>query len=243
MFMFTRIQNAMTHQSLIFVPFYIYGFSMFLALANDKRMSHRGIVATAVILLSFVNCSCFPFENNIGDTLFGKVDMYPEQRPDLGKIDDLVSFLKSRATTEDKVMFLAGSNTYDCSTFVNYPVPNANKSIFYQNNYYAASEGFPDSFLKAKYIVDISPLKQREAVDSEGVLATLKRAFYEDYRISTKFQKIGSFDLNNEAVAVIYERITTYDQQELEALIEDFSYYCEQYPEEFLVRLESYFQN
>ena len=66
MFLFTRIQNAGYHQSLIFFPFYLYCIVLFLVFTSNKNQP-TGLISSAtvtiVLLCSFVNCSCFAYEN------------------------------------------------------------------------------------------------------------------------------------------------------------------------------------
>ena len=243
MLLFTRVQNAWVHQSLIFVPFYLYCITLFLIFINTQFNKVRllsNILVVTCILLSFINCSCLPNENNIVDLLFSNVDLYPEQRSDLKQINNIVNFLRKKSDFNNKVMFLAGSNKYDCSTFINYPTPGANDNIFYSNNYYAASEGFPEDFFTAKYIVVIDPIKQRDAVISEGVLATLKKCLSNNKIIASKFSTIAIFNLENHVKATIYERNIPIDNIEVCEFIKEFDYYCKRYPDMFKYKIRMY---
>jgi hypothetical protein len=238
-FAFTRIQNMGHHQSLIlFIP-YFYGLIMAISLCYKLRVKYSIVVPTMIIAISFVNCSCFNFSNNIGDMLFSKLDVYPTQREDLEGINEVVKYLQKIVKDDDTVTILAASNEYDTSVFANYPDIKSNEFIV-SNNYYAASGGFPENFFTSKYVVLIDPIQEREQVKSDAVLSKIIDEFNSNDIIKNKFNKMSTINITKDVTATVYERIEAVDEAEVDVFIQAFSDYCDRYKEIFYDRLMSY---
>ena len=134
---------------------------------------------------------------------------------------------------------LAGSDMYDGSIFSNYPDIESNKFISV-NNYYAASEGFPENFLTDKYVLLLSPIQEREQVKKEKVLSTIVKEFSTNIKINKKFKEIYSVNLSSKVTATVYQRIKPVDNAEISIFIKDFNEYCKMYSDLFYNRLMSY---
>lgn len=241
-FAFTRIQNMGHHQSLILLLPYVYGLFMTMSLCYKSKLRYSIVLPSLLVVVSFTNCSCLNYYENVGDMLFSKLSIYPSQRKDLDGINSVVSYLQKNIKKDEIVTILAASNEYDSSVFLNYPDVNSNEFIV-QNNYYAASEGFPDNFFTSKYVVLIEPIQEREQVKSEEVLSNLINEFKNNNIISNKFNKLSTQNIIDDVTATIYERIEPVDDAEVEIFINAFSNYCETYKEKFYDRLMSYKSN
>lgn len=238
-FAFTRIQNMGHHQSLILIIPYFYGIVLAILLLYKFKFKYMAIIPASIILLSFVNCSFFNTSNNIGDLFMSKISLYPVQRTDLKGIDNVVKYLQNTVKGKETVAVLAASDLYDSAIFRDYPSPKQNDFII-ENNYYASSEGFPDSFFTSKYLLVISPQQAREQAKKEGVLNTIEKEFKNNPKISKKFIKLQTVPISEEITAEVYERITPVDNYEVDIFIKDFEDYCNKYRELFYDRLIEY---
>lgn len=236
--LFTRVQNLNDHHSLILFPLYWFGYLNVVYYLVGKRQILR-FIPSVILLFSIVNCVCFNFENNVSDFLFSTLDLYPNRRIDLKQIKEVVSFLDENVSDKDTVMVLSGSEEYDCMTFKNYPEINANEYI-QQNNYFAASGGFPTDFFDSRYVVLLSPIQGREQVIKERVLQGIIDVFIGNEYVSDKFELRYNEQLQKEIDVRIYERTKQADRKEIEIFESEFSDYCKKYPQQFYERLETY---
>lgn len=238
-FLFTRIQNMGYHQSLLLLITYVYGIFMSVCLLYHTRHKILSVIPAVLILLSFINCSVFNYSDNFLDSAFSKLSVYPVQRTDLNGIADVVNKLNGVVKTDDSVTFLSASDDYDSAVFMNYPDINCNNYIV-QNNYYAASSGFPENFFTSKYVVLVTPIQERQQVKNDAVLSTLVDEFTNNEKISSKFTQLYNIEITNKISAKIYERTESVDNGEVDVFINDFKDYCEKYPSTFYDRLVKY---
>lgn len=237
--LFTRIQNMGHHQSLILMLPYIYGVFSTISMLINSKVKYSSIIPALILVASMVNCTCLNLADNVGDILFSKLNIYPEQRTDLAQMDKVVNYLQNKVKNDESVTILAGSDMYDGSIFSNYPDIDSNKFISV-NNYYAASEGFPENFLTDKYVLLLSPIQEREQVKKEKVLSTIVKEFSTNSKINKKFKEIYSVNLSSKVTATVYQRIKPVDNAEISIFIKDFNEYCKMYPDLFYNRLMSY---
>ena len=243
LFLFTRIQNFGPHQSLLLIPSYFVGIILFLIplkFLAPKIRCIQPILASVIMIASMLNCVCFNESDQIFDRLLSSINLYPEKRSDLSRIREVTDFIVANASTNEQVMFLAGSNIYDCSTFINYPQPNANADLIFSNNFYVSSEGFPEEFFDCKYIILIDPNPARVGIVRDQVLSRLTSALLDNPYISSKFSLLQAIPLSGETNAYIYERNTPVDNAEVDVFLEMFSAECAQYKDIFYDKLLSY---
>lgn len=238
-FAFTKIQNMGQHQSLILLIPYIYGIFLVICILYNSKIKYLSIVPVTIIVASMINCTFFNLAENPSDFLLSKVNLYPKQRTDLEQINKVVTYLNNNIKDDESVIILAGSNTYDCAIFTNYPDVNSNQYIG-QNNFYAASGGFPENFFTSKYVVLLTPIQEREQVKQEAVLSTLVKEFTSNDYIKDKFSNVYSINLNLGITATIYQRNKSVDNTEVDIFINDFKEYCQKYPDLFYNRLCKY---
>lgn len=242
MLLFLRIQNFEEHQSLIFVPTYLLGIFGFIAKAYEKKQRVNYVARYAfitIILLSFINCSCFNYYHNIADKLLSVIDMYPYRRTDLSAIGQVVDYINETADDKDKVTVLAAGDDYDSAYFVHYPEPYKNSKVIYINTF-LVNEGFPINFFSSKYCVLILPLQQWSGVEEQRILYNIVDLFLNDDYIKEKFVKKKEIQLKEGITAYIYERIDPVDSQEVDIFISRFQCMNDEYGDLFYKKLENY---
>lgn len=242
MLLFLRVQNFEEHQSLILIPTYLLGIFGFIAKAYEKSNRVNYVVRyifVIVMLLSFINCSCFSKYDNITDKLLSVVDMYPYRRTDLDSIGQVVDYINDIIDDKDKVTVLAAGDDYDSAYFVHYPEPYKNSKVIYINTF-LVNEGFPTNFFSSKYCVLILPLQQWSGVEKQKILYNIVDLFLNDDYIKNKFVKKKEIQLKEGVTAYIYERIEPVDSQEIDIFISRFQYMSDKYDDLFSQKLEKY---
>lgn len=243
MLLFLRVQNFEVHQSLILIPTYLLGMFGFIAKSFEKSNlvnSMARYTFIIVISLSFINCSCFSYHDNILDKLLSYVDVYPYRRNDLNAIGAVVNYINEISDNgKNKVLVLAASSDYDSAYFINYPEPYKNFKIIYQENY-LVNEGFPTSFFSSKYCLLILPLQEWSGVEEQKILYNIVDLFLNNDYIKNKFVMKKEFQLKDGVKAYIYERIKPVDLNEIDLFISRFEYMNEEYSGLFYQKLEKY---
>ncbi len=243
MILFTRVQNFEEHQSLILIPTYLLGLLGFIGFAYQKSKPVNQVSRYAVVvvmILSFINCSCFSNYHNIPDKLLSVVDMYPYRRTDLKAIGQVVNYINDISdNNKNKVMVLAAGDDYDSAYFISYPEPYKNAKVIYSNTY-LVNEGFPLNFFSAKYYVLISPLQQWSGVEKQKILYNIVDLFLNDEYLKNKFVYQKEFQLREGVTAYIYERVEPVDVREVDLFIERFQYMNPEYGDLFGQKLRNY---
>lgn len=238
MLLFNRIQSMGIHQSLLLVPAYLWGLSIFLCVL----FRFRNVIVGSAILILCVNMAGSLSEskwiyNNWG---FGKISLKPEVRYDQKILDAVNDFILSHCTSDQKIYMILGSAKYNPEVFKNRTLPNFDMSNLIMDEHSVdLTHGFPEEFFQAKYILRADPVQQGGYSEPQLVIDELDKVFINNSSVGKKFclvDKIGDENIT----FYIYERIQEVDIEELEYFESVFSKYYDCYPELYKNRIEKY---
>lgn len=223
--LFTRIQNAGVHQSLIFLCCYIY--IVFLGLCS--REWKKSAFSVAFCLASLLNLMMAISENNFYG-IFSDISLKPIERNDYEDIGIVYQFISKRVTSEKESLYIIPHGSrYNPDVFRNYVAPGTLTEYIVYGSAVSGVHSFPKSFCTAKYIITCDPLDDLDTSE-KSIVKLLNESLI--YLIQQgKFRLVKKFEFKNGTVFYCYERIVGVDNQEIDYLEEKFEHLSKIYPE------------
>ena len=228
-FLFTRIQNMGYHHTLILVPVYL--FLMLVCFAGICRMERKWFLAlSSVFVLGFgvVNTCVCAFSS--ADTLprvFSNAALIPPQRTDIAQIRNVNRWLVEHCNETESAYMIAHGYPYNPDVFRSCDYPDSSVSnILPYGSAVLGTHYFPDGLLLAKYVLTCEPFCGISLADKYN------SAFLSEIP-QKHFSEAARFDMGNDYVFIVYERIQPMDREEILFYRDYFSAEDKQFPEMF----------
>lgn len=241
-FLFTRIQNAGFHQSLLF--FATYAYLIMVAIAGIDAISHRKTrMACNILVLLFVgiNWGQATIEmNNFG--LFTNLSLKPPIREDAGEIKEVTQYIKDELLQDSETLiYIVPHNTaYNPTVFRNANTPGELQTNIPYGAGVLGAHKFPVEFLEAQYIMTSDPSGENE--NKETIVNSLNDCL--DYLIENeKVKEIKKFVFQEDIQFIFYEKVDKLTLADIEAFEKYFLELSKEYPELYQGVLEQYKEN
>ena len=235
-YMFWRTQRMDTqHRMLLNLPVFVC-FLFLLTLWEDNFANHiRRLLQNAMVilcislqLLNFVKVFVPSVPND--NSYFFAEKYYPSQRNDIDQLWQLASTLNSLTEgTSDSVYIVASSPILNDSILrcLNAPYTETSVPNMVHNRDVDLRDGFPPEFLTAKYVVTTTPV-QTHLSSGQYVITYLADCLHDSSNyLGRHFKKVYEVELDNNVTAEVYEKCSSFTEDDLTKLRE---YYNTLYP-------------
>jgi hypothetical protein len=152
-------------------------------------------------------------------------------RNDANEIDRMLTTLEELANAQgDRVYVLASSDTFNCSILLNaYLTLNRYENIDHYIKWthdVDKRDGFPQKFLKAKYVLVGVPIQYHLKPADQRVIGIPAELILSRKGIGTSFHKLPyEFTLDGGVKVYIYEKIKPFSDADIESLSSMFKKY------------------
>lgn len=238
-FLFTRIQNAGFHQSLLFFPTYSYMIIVVIAGADLIKWDKLRVLCQ-ILLCLIAGINCIHSIIKVSDTLmFTKLNLKPPIREDIGEIRQVTQYIKDELIVNDETLiYIVPHNTdYNPNVFSNAFLPGELQNNIPYGAGVIGAHKFPIEFLEADYIMTSNP--SGEGTDRDTIVNSLNKCL--DYLASKgTLEEIRRFEHNDNMEFIFYKKVNEIDIADIDAFEVYFSKLSEEYPALYNDVLESY---
>lgn len=167
----------------------------------------------------------------------------PLQRDDIQTLGDMVNYLNSITEgTDDGVYVAASGYTLNNSLLICYDLPYSECAVPNVTSVTDVDlrDGFSDSFLSDRYVVTTIPTDTHLDSGQEVVKFISKEITDSESNVGKHYRMINSFQLDNNVVAYVYEKISEYSEDDLRYICDYFAKLYPGYEELFAERIKNY---
>ena len=166
---------------------------------------------------------------------------YPMQRDDIDALNDLVDQLNEYTDdTQDYVYCLASGTTLNSDVINKLRLPHTSRAVpnLFATHDVDLRDGFPSSFLQAKYVVTTVPI-QIHLISGQEVVSYLATQVNDPMSsIGNHFELLDTYELDNGITACIYKKTSAFTENDLQEIRDYFSALYPDNPELFADRIK-----
>ena len=230
--LFTQIQNAGEHQSLIFLCCYLV--IVYLGCCCAKKIS---LVLAAVWCMTSVLGLGIALAGYSGRAGLTMVDLKPVVREDYEDISEVYGFIQEQVVDqEERMHIIPHGSVYNPDTFRNFEAPETLASYIPYGSAVSGVHYFPEDFCTAKYVMTCDPLDDLTS-EPDSIVKTLNQSL--QYLTERgKFVLARQFEFQNGTMFYCYERVEPVDNEEIDYLEQQFAALSDRYPDRWEEILE-----
>lgn len=238
-FLFTRIQNADVHHTLLFFATYAY-FIVIVIAGIDLIDVGKIRVAGHVLISLIVSLNCFQAITQVYDTpLFTNLSLAPPVRDNVEEIRQINTYIKTELIKDDEtiIYIVPHDATYRPHVFSNAYIPGELQDNIPYGAGVIGAHAFPVEFLEAEYIMTSDPSGVNES--KETIVKSLNQCL--DYMVEQDIvREIKRFTHIKGIEFIFYERISDIHVEDIDVFIGCFDKLSEEFPELYHDVLEDY---
>lgn len=206
-------------------------------------LSKKQLGKYCAVLILILNTAVFMDSVKIEGTFakaFTEVKIVPKCRNDIAELQAMAKDVKEEAAQGHTTYVLASSDILndDILRRVNMPDEVKITSQLLGTNHVDLRHGFPEQFLDADIVLVASPAQYHLQAENQHVIIDLANEFLNEGILLENYEKINSYQLDNDVEVFMYRRIREIPESHKEYLREMFQKYYEDYPELFYDRIK-----
>lgn len=237
-FLFYRIQSmGMHHYYTIILPI-LFCSAFSVCILHTKKIR---IILYFIGLLNicFITGLCKNIQNPFINSMFASDMVISKKREDINEIRLLADHLNKLSAENSSIYVLASSTILNDSIIrcVNLPdelnaVPNIVNTPCVD-----LRDGFSTTFYDADFVVVAEPIQYHLDKEDQKVIGLLAEEFIKNGKISKKYKKISTYNLDENVSVYLYKRIKSFTMEDKVYLRDKFNKYYKSYPELFENRI------
>lgn len=223
--MFTRIQTMGLHHSLLLLPNYMLGISLFVICICENKKTMSNIIGIIFIIILTANFFWTYQEKN--SKLFTDIKLKTPGERNYNEIKKVTDWLESQLDDNNMAYMITHNNEFNPDKFRNFYTPNSKVSKYLP--YGSAIIGvhkFPTELFSAKYVITTDPYVPTSVDEKYNIV-------FNELVKENKFSLKKEFVMNDKIKVLIYERIKSVDEDEknkyIDALKEESKEYSDLY--------------
>ena len=223
--MFTRIQTMGLHHSLLLLPNYMLGISLFVMCICENKKTMSNIIGAIFIIILTVNFFWGYQEKD--SKLFTDIKLKTPEEKNYNEIKKVTDWLESQLTKKNSAYMITHNTVLNPDKFRNFYTPNSKVSNYLP--YGSAIIGvhkFPTELFSAKYVITTDPYIST-SVDEKY------NSVFNELVKDNKFSLKKEFVMTDKTKVLIYERVKSVDEDEknkyIDALKEESKEYRDLY--------------